>query len=190
MHLLYQFPDFLLCRNNRPLIFAYFKLITRGLKCTIRGKDIETGLLDLILKFKNRTTEKGIEVLNDKLKVKELALKDKGVSKPTLNPSYIMLQEKVLTIKTIIEFKSFVLMDQVISFIEEVFNEDKEGVQLMTIHKSKGLESRRVFYLESFEGKKLIPSAYANKAWELDQEKNLLFVAITRAKESLIYLTL
>lgn len=182
--------DFLLCRNNRPLIFAYFKLITRGLKCTIRGKDIEVGLLDLIIKFKNKTTEKGMEALNDKLKVKELALKDKGISKPTLNLSYIMLQEKVLTIKAIIDFKSFVLMDQVIHFIEEVFNEDKDGVQLMTIHKSKGLESKRVFYLEYFEGKKLIPSTYASKSWELEQEKNLLFVAITRAKEDLIYLKL
>ncbi len=182
--------DFVLCRNNRPLISAYFQLIQRGLKCTIRGKDIEQGLVNLIIKSKNKSTEAGIQRLNEDLAVKAMKLKDKGVSKPTNNASYVMLLEKVNTIKMIIEFKKFGMMDQVINFIEEIFNDDREGVQLMTIHKSKGLESTKVFLIEVFEGKRLIPSQYAIQLWELEQEQNLLFVATTRAKEELIFLTL
>lgn len=182
--------DFILCRNNRPLVFAYFLLIQRGLKCTIRGKDIEQGLVNLIIKWKNKSTEIGIQKLNEELAVRALKLKDKGISKPQNNPAYVMLLEKINTIKMIIDFKRFAMMDQVINFIEEIFNDDREGVQLMTIHKSKGLESENVFLIESFEGKKLIPSQYATQPWELEQEKNLLFVAITRAKKKLVYLTL
>lgn len=184
--------DFVLCRNNRPLIFAYLQLIKRGLKCTIKGKDIETGLLEFILKFKNKSTEAGLQALKDKLTAKAVELKEKrGVSKPENNPAYLLMKEKLLTIETIVESQEFAMMDQVIKFIEEVFDEDKgDGVQLMTIHKSKGLEARRVFYIEKFEGKKLIPSTHATQPWELKQEQNLLFVAITRAKEQLIYLNL
>ena len=182
--------DFVLCRNNRPLISAYFQLIQRGLKCTIRGKDIEQGLVNLIIKSKNKSTEAGLKRLNDDLIVKAMRLKDKGFSKPQNNPAYAMMLEKVKTIKMIIDFKKFGMMDQVIKFIEGIFSDDREGVQLMTIHKSKGLESKKVFLIEIFEEKRLIPSEYAKQKWELVQEQNLLFVAITRAKEELIYLKL
>lgn len=184
--------DFVLCRNNRPLIFAYLQLIKRGLKCTIKGKDIEAGLLEFILKFKNKSTEAGLQALKDKLTAKAVELKEKrGISKPENNPAYLLMKEKLLTIETIVESQEFAMMDQVIKFIEEVFDEEKgDGVQLMTIHKSKGLEARRVFYIEKFEGKKLIPSTHATQPWELKQEQNLLFVVITRAKEQLIYLNL
>lgn len=186
-----QEGDFILCRNNRPLIYAYFKMIQRGLKCVIRGKDIEKGLVDLIIKVKSKDVSTGMEYLNSKLALKQMELKEKGISKPTGHPSFLLLKEKVLTIQVIINFKKFGLMDQVISFIEEVFSDDsKEGVQLMTVHKSKGLEAESVFFIETFEGKKLIPSIYATKEWELEQEKNLMFVAITRAKNKFIYLAL
>jgi len=186
-----QEGDFVLCRNNRPLISAYFQLIQRGLKCTIRGKDIEEGLVNLISKWKKKSTQIGIEKLNEELALRALKLKEKGLSKPKNNPAYVMLLEKVNTIKMIIDYKKFGMMDQVINFIEGIFSDEtREGVQLMTVHKSKGLEARNVFLIEKYEGKRLIPSEYAVKKWELEQEQNLLFVAITRAKEKLIYLTL
>ena len=56
----------------------------------------------------------------------------------------------------------------------------------MTIHKSKGLENDNVFFLAP----ELIPSRYATQPWQLEQERNLAYVAITRAKTSLIYVPL
>jgi ATP-dependent exoDNAse (exonuclease V) beta subunit len=52
-------------------------------------------------------------------------------------------------------------------------------VQLMTIHKSKGLEFPSVYLLD----KHLIRTS------DNTQEQNLLYVAITRAKEELYYIT-
>ena len=54
----------------------------------------------------------------------------------------------------------------------------------MTCHKSKGLEARRVFFYQ----KELIPSPYATSQQMLYAEKCLYYVAVTRAKESLIYI--
>ncbi|MCD7710327.1 MAG: UvrD-helicase domain-containing protein [Porphyromonadaceae bacterium] len=60
---------------------------------------------------------------------------------------------------------------------------DKDRVMLMTVHASKGLEFRHVFVVGLEE--ELFPTAMAmDNARELEEERRLLYVAITRAKES------
>ncbi len=82
-------------------------------------------------------------------------------------------------------------MSQVESKIKEIFNENKQDVvRLMSIHRSKGLENDRVFMITHFENKRLIPSPYAVRDWELVAENNVLFVGLTRAKKSLIFIKL
>jgi superfamily I DNA/RNA helicase len=56
-------------------------------------------------------------------------------------------------------------------------------VILSSIHKAKGLEWPRVYILGR---KQLMPSPYARQAWAQEQEKNLAYVAITRAQSILI----
>ena len=58
-----------------------------------------------------------------------------------------------------------------------------DAVQLLTVHKAKGLEADRVFVVD----RHLLPAVYAQKAWERQQESNLDYVARTRARKSLIY---
>ena len=58
------------------------------------------------------------------------------------------------------------------------------GVALSTIHKAKGLEANNVFILRP----DLMPSQWAAKDWELIQEDNMQYVAITRAKYGLTFL--
>ena len=57
------------------------------------------------------------------------------------------------------------------------------AVNLTTIHGAKGLESHRVFHLRP----DLVPHPRAEKDWEQQQEKNLYFVALTRAKQDLFF---
>ena len=54
---------------------------------------------------------------------------------------------------------------------------------LSTIHKAKGLENDRIFFLAP----ELIPSKYATQPWQYEQEQNLFYVCVTRAKRELIY---
>jgi hypothetical protein len=74
----------------------------------------------------------------------------------------------------------------VIEKIDNIFSKDtKTGICLSTMHKSKGLESERVFILHP----ELMPSKYAKLSWQLEQEKNLEYVAYTRAKTFLGFIT-
>jgi DNA helicase II / ATP-dependent DNA helicase PcrA len=61
------------------------------------------------------------------------------------------------------------------SFDDSSISEDADGVSLMTIHKSKGLEFKVVFLVGLVEN--LLPSAKGN----IEEERRVCFVAISRA---------
>ena len=64
------------------------------------------------------------------------------------------------------------------------YKDDNELVTLMTIHAAKGLEFRVVFIIGMEEG--ILPHANSLiKSDELEEERRLCYVAITRAKEKL-----
>lgn len=61
---------------------------------------------------------------------------------------------------------------------------DQERLVLSTIHSAKGLEWHTVFIIWALEGK--FPSSYAyEKEEEMEEERRLMYVATTRAKENL-----
>lgn len=63
------------------------------------------------------------------------------------------------------------------------FDREKEGVRLMTMHSAKGLEFEAVFIPTVNEG--VSPYRKAKKAGELEEERRMLYVAMTRAKRYL-----
>jgi len=66
----------------------------------------------------------------------------------------------------------------------DIQNEDQDKVSLMTLHLSKGLEFKHVFIVGLEED--LFPSALSyNTRSELEEERRLFYVGITRAKENL-----
>jgi DNA helicase-2/ATP-dependent DNA helicase PcrA len=78
-------------------------------------------------------------------------------------------------------------------FLQDVFlsledpEEKEEGVKIMTLHASKGLEFHTVFLVGLTEG--FFPSWQSTKKQDsLEEERRLFYVGITRAKETL-YLT-
>lgn len=79
-----------------------------------------------------------------------------------------------------------VLLEQDITFQE--FEDDtasfKQGVQLMTIHKAKGLEFDVVIILGLED--RGFPSKRQNRSSELEEERRLMFVAMTRARHELL----
>ena len=60
---------------------------------------------------------------------------------------------------------------------------NKNLVTLSSVHKSKGLEWNRVFLLGR---EQFMPSKFAKKQWQKDQERNLIYVAVTRAMTELV----
>lgn len=181
--------DMVLCRNTRPLISVYLDLLRAEKKALIVGKETEKGLLALLSGFEfNETTSQCYGKLESVLERAERSLTAKGIVNPTNHPRYVRVSEQVEILKLIFSIKNSIF--EVEQFIETIFDENRDGVKLMTIHKSKGSENKIVFLIRSFEGKKLIPSPYAVTKEQQLQEKNLSFVAITRAKKEFVYLDL
>ena len=72
-----------------------------------------------------------------------------------------------------------------LAFQSEVDSYDKRAnrISLMTLHASKGLEFNCVFIIGLEEG--ILPIAKANTKDEIEEERRLLYVGMTRAKEKL-----
>ena len=66
---------------------------------------------------------------------------------------------------------------------DKVIAEDEDAVNLMTFHLSKGLEFKVVFIIDSNDG--LIPHKKSIRENDLETERRLFYVAMTRAKDNL-----
>jgi DNA helicase II / ATP-dependent DNA helicase PcrA len=66
---------------------------------------------------------------------------------------------------------------------DDIEDHRSDGIHLMTIHKSKGLEFYVVIIIGLEEG--ILPSHKINTLNELEEERRLLYVAMTRAKQFL-----
>ncbi len=95
-------------------------------------------------------------------------------------------------IENIMELKNAAKDDTLGDFLESIslfdysneIEDEKDMVNLMTIHASKGLEFKSVFVVGLEEG--LFPNANLKETeLDMEEERRLFYVAITRAKENL-----
>lgn len=171
------FGDFVICRNNLPLVDVFIYLLSNGKKSRILGRDLETQLTKLI------ESVESITELFTILENKGKELKAKGVKKPENNPAYISLEEKVKILLSIYQYSEHSIY-KTKQRLNQMFCDTytEKDIVLMTGHKSKGLENERVFYLYP----ELIPSKYSTTEFALYQEKCLNYVITTRAKKELV----
>lgn len=72
------------------------------------------------------------------------------------------------------------------SLYKEELEDESDAVNLLTVHKSKGLEFTAVFIIDLAEG--CLPSYRSVNPKEIEEERRLMFVAATRAKDYLFML--
>jgi superfamily I DNA/RNA helicase len=177
-----QDGDWVVCRNTKPLVVLCLELIKNHKKARVRGKDIGKGLIELIKKTKVNNKVLSLKMIENRAKEVKHELSRQGVEKPENHPKHISILEKLDIISYISEFQKD--MESTIKILETIFSDEKSDIDLMTIHRSKGGENERVFFLLP----QLLPSKFATQAWQKEQEDNLMYVGITRAKKELIYI--
>jgi DNA helicase-2/ATP-dependent DNA helicase PcrA len=155
----------IICRNNAPLFSLAMKLLKNGRRPEIVGNDIGKGLIKIMKKFGDLKMPRE-EVI---LAIQEWA--DKKMKKAR-NKSLVEDQQACLMIFA--EVGS--TLGEAIAYADNLFS-SQGPIQMMTGHKSKGLEFDTVFILD----RDLI------RVKEFQQEKNLLYVMQTRAKKELFY---
>lgn len=179
--------DGIICRNNAPLVSLAFGLIRRGIGCRIEGRDIGKNLITLCNKWKK------VKDLNQFL-AKLIVFFEAEFAKPMNKNKMQLLEDKMETMILLIERCQAIgehSLEGLKKLIESMFSDsDEKGVPnvvvLSSIHKAKGLEFQRCFILGRNQ---FMPSKYATQDWQLVQEKNLEYVAITRAMEELVFVT-
>lgn len=177
--------DAILCRNTAPLIAQAYALIRAGIPAKVEGRDIGEGLAALARRWKVRTCAE----LLARLEAYEAREAAKVAGKPDAEARIEALADRVNTLREIIaacQSKGLQLVTDVTSAIADLFGDDvkKGAVTLATYHRSKGREWPRVFL---YEHATRCPSRAARQPWQLEQEANLAYVAITRSKGELYY---
>lgn len=174
--------DWVLCRNLKPLVVLNLWFLSKKINSYIKGQEIGLNLIRNIEKYGKNKVVDILKAYNKDIYKEIVKLKGKGIKNPINSEKIVEMFQKLETLKVLGHGVS--TKDQLIKKIENIFKDKGEGIVLSTIHKSKGLENKKVYFLLP----ELIPSKFATKDWQLEQEKNLKYVAITRAKEELIYI--
>ena len=174
--------DAILCRFNAPIIGLAYGFIAEGIPAKIEGRDIGKNLQALARRWRVKTPSVLIDKLAEyqdrettKLRVRQkeslaVAVEDKVRCLLVLIDRCVRLDSNVKDI-----------VSAVCAEIDNLFGDNvgKEFVLFSTIHKSKGREWKRVFWLQSE------PPKWVRKDWERQTELNLNYVACTRAMSEL-----
>ncbi len=183
--------DMVLCRNTFPIVSLCINLLCKGRKAYIIGSDIGLSLKNMIKNCEKRTEKFSMENVISRLNhevekmIEKIKVKNGISSREASEETTVMLfREKIQIIQALSEDIEDPLV--VMEKIDKIFSDNnQQGVCLSNIHKSKGLESNRVFILH----RELMPSRRATLPWEIEQENNLIYVAYTRAKKTLGFIT-
>jgi superfamily I DNA/RNA helicase len=171
--------DFILCRTTMPLVKLFFEFLTKGKKAIIKGSDIGIHLIELIGKINN--IPRLVSFWDNELAQYRKDLKANGVINPNEHTGYVTLEDKVNVLLFLAKLSDSVA--DLKNKIKTIFTDEIQGICLSTVHKIKGLEANRVFIIRP----DLLPMQNTKKGWQVIQEKNLEYVAYTRAKLELIF---
>lgn len=180
--------DMVLCRITAPLVTLCIQYIAQGIKAYVKGKDIGTNLINLIKKTNMvKISDVIIKLNNDlsKLLLKIVQKNSCSYEEARNDNAYIALNDKINAI--IVLSENLNTANELIRRIEIIFSDDDNaGICLSTIHKAKGLESNNVYIICP---EKMLLKRAMRKEWTAQQEYNLQYVAYTRAKHKLGFIT-
>lgn len=172
----------IICRNNAPLFACAMRLIRAGRGIHLIGNDIGAGLVKLMKKIAPSILEK-----DEFLKAIRKWYSEEVAKQP--EERHALIHDKFACLQVFAEVGKD--SNEAMLWAESLFKQ-AGPIQMMTGHKSKGLEYDIVYHLEPH----LIPSKWARKAAEdgddrqLQQEYNLQYVIHTRAKQTLFLVSL
>ena len=166
--------DFILSRANAPLVPLCLSLLRKGVRANIQGRDIGTKLAATIRRQKADDIATMLDRLDAFTQREVERLDKKGCDVQGVIDTYETIESLSEDIGSVAEL---------LARIERLFADDGHGnvVMLSSTHKAKGLERDRAFILRDTYCK--------TRRGQLpgEEEFNLLYVAVTRAKNELVY---
>lgn len=175
-----QSTDMVVCRTTKPLVSTAYKCIQRGIPAMILGRDIGKGLKSII----TRLAKSNPSILNliTEMEVYKAREVEKYTRLNQLNKAESVI-DKIDTILCVISGLSNdnYTVSKLLESIDLLFAEKKNAILFSTIHKAKGLESERIYWMNYHQ----CPAPWAKTLEAKKQELNCCYVAVTRAKKEL-----
>lgn len=170
--------DMVLCRTNAPLVSLCYSYLRRSIPAQIQGRKIGTGLAALVRKSKAKTIPDLVRWVDAYRQAETDRIMARAKSSETALSN---LEDKVTCVHYLCEGQA--TPDDVLRRIETLFSDKSPtgSIRLSSVHKAKGLEADRVWIARP----EILPAPWARLDWEKVQERNLEYVAYTRAKHSL-----
>lgn len=167
------------CRTTAPLIKLAYRMLKARLPVQVMGREIGAGLKALVRKLKPTT----LDDLETKLEAWR-AREEAGALAKGKEAKAQAINDKAGCISCLAEAlpEDERTVDMLLDLINRLFSDKSNCVRLGTVHKLKGLEAPRVYWLNSSQ----CPSKWATKAWQQGQERNLCYVMTTRAMSELV----
>lgn len=184
--------DMVLARTKAPLVKLYTKLLKRGKNCYIKGQDIGSNLIKILEDYdiedlNPRLDKDGVfmRLYNKLFKDRNNLMEKRGLDydDATLSSSIMEEYDTINTLTVLAE--KCKTKTELITHIKKIFTNEERGICLSTVHKAKGLEADNVYILCH----STMPSKLAQQEWEKKQELNLIYVAYTRAKHKLGFMS-
>jgi superfamily I DNA/RNA helicase len=174
--------DLVLCRTTAPLVPLCYRLIRCRKPARLRGHDIGVRLLSVLKRVEKQPGFTMADFLAhlrhcEAEAVAELARQEAD------EMAVQSLTDKFGTVRCIYEAERPRSMQELRDAITAIFPKDVDQpvIWLSTVHRAKGLEAGRVFLLRP----ELLPHPKAKTPVQVEQERNLMYVALTRAKQAL-----
>lgn len=179
--------DYIVSRTNAPAIGVAQRLLKARIPVEVLGRDLAADLKSLVEGVgydELQKTYRGLGEYLGALEDYEAEMLNHARETNWSSSRVEMFKDKVATVRTLSE--GVAGPESVLQIIDKLFEKPRgEAVRVSSIHKAKGLEAERVWILNP----DLLPHPSAEQDWEIEQERNLHYVAVTRAKRELRYLT-
>ena len=171
-----EYGDFVLSRTNAPLLRTALQLLKSDCRVSIMGRDFGTGLVSLVYKLRAHTPQHLVINARSWLLKEETRFMKKD---PPDEAGAELARDKFECLESLAAASSSI--DHLIAKLKHLFEPAGAGacVTLSTTHKAKGLERDKVWVLADTY---LRP----RKGEVSQEERNLYYVAVTRAKNSLV----
>lgn len=184
--------DMVISRSKAPLLKVYVKLLRNGVQCHIKGQEFGTNLKKLLeeidceeLNANLKSDGVFVRLFDNLFDMRNKMMETNGLDyQDATLTSYVTERYDMINALNILA-ENYTTKTELIEHIDEMFDENREGVILSTIHKAKGLEADNVYVLCNSS----MPSKLAKKDWEKSAEQNLIYVAYTRAKKKLGFIS-
>lgn len=175
--------DLVVCRTNMPIMSLAWKLLKAGRPAVLIGGNLGKSLKSMVKKHSPQGDVTDIPTFSERLQtwINRAIEQMSAWKSDTTERQIALMDQRDSLLELSIGCKD---VGELQSRLDKLFSTEarSNAIRLSSIHRAKGLEARRVIWLRP----ELCPHPMAKTSEARLQEKNLQFVAASRAIETLI----